>query len=107
MITTNFFPFDTYKIDNDIFDRISRDTGIDVDEMWSEFNNMLIKVIDKHIPCKERRVNVKSEEWINDKILNERHNRDYLHERALRSKLETDRDLYKAAEIVSHSKSEK
>jgi hypothetical protein len=69
----------------------------DVNEMWSKFSNMLGKVIDKHIPFKERRINVKSEEWINDEILNEMHNGDYLHERALRSKLETDWDLYKAS----------
>lgn len=69
----------------------------DVNQMWNDFMTKFFKVVDNHLPFKERRINVNSEEWITDEILNEIHNREYLHERALRSKLADDWKLYKAS----------
>lgn len=57
----------------------------------------MFKVVDKHLPFKERRTNVNSEELLTDEILKEIHNREYLNERALRSKSADDWKLYKAS----------
>ena len=41
----------------------------DVNQMWSLFKDKFTIIIDKHLLYKERRINVNSENWINDDIL--------------------------------------
>lgn len=54
--------------------------NLDEDHFITQF----FKVIDKHHSFEEQRINVNTKEWITDKMLNEIHNRKYLHEKALR-----------------------
>ncbi|OWF43390.1 hypothetical protein KP79_PYT24916 [Mizuhopecten yessoensis] len=68
-----------------------------IDDSWDSFKELFYGVVDKQIPITEKRVSAKSEQWINDDVLSEMHTRDYLHEQARKSKLDTDWDLYKAA----------
>ena len=42
-----------------------------VSEMWSSFKSNCMSVVDKHLPFKERRIKMNSEQWINDQILSE------------------------------------
>lgn len=67
----------------------------DANEMWTFFKNSLIKVFDNHLPYKEKRINARSEQWINDDILTEMRHRDYLHIQALKTNSENDWALYK------------
>ena len=69
----------------------------DVDDAWSAFKDLFFNIVDKHAPVREKRVKSTPAAWINDDILNEMHQRDYLHEKAIQSKLETDWNLFKAA----------
>ena len=63
-----------------------------------------MKVIDENLPFKERRINIRSEQWINDDILSEMHQRDYLHTQALKTNSEYDWRLYKFARNAVVSK---
>ncbi|XP_062573471.1 uncharacterized protein LOC134235355, partial [Saccostrea cucullata] len=68
-----------------------------VNDMWALFKDTFFKVIDKHFPMRERRIRADSEKWINDNILSEMRQRDFLHRRALKSKSDADWKAYKAA----------
>ena len=69
----------------------------DVSEMWSAFKDKFLEFVDKHIPYKERRIKASSERWINDDILTEMHQRDYLHTKALQHNSDYYWKLYKRA----------
>ena len=56
-----------------------------------------MSVVDKHLPFKKRRIKMNSEQCINDQILSEMQQRDYLHNKALKTNNEHDWKLYKAA----------
>ena len=81
----------------------------DVNSMWTTFKTNFMEVVDKHMPIKERRIRTDSEKWINDDILSEMRQRDYLHRKALKSLEESDWNLYKAARnrVVSKIKAAK
>ena len=68
-----------------------------VSDMWSSFKSNFMSVVDKHLPFKERRIKMNSEQWINDQILSEMRHRDYLHNKALKTKSEYDWKLYTSA----------
>ncbi|XP_055997204.1 uncharacterized protein LOC130047053 [Ostrea edulis] len=57
----------------------------------------MVKVVDKHIPLKERRINSRSEEWINDDILTEMHCREHLFKKATQSNDGHAWNLYRAS----------
>jgi hypothetical protein len=69
----------------------------DVSEMWSAFKDKSLEFVDKHIPFKERRIKASSEQWINDDILTEMHQRDYLYKKALQHNSDYYWKLYKRA----------
>ena len=64
-----------------------------VNDMWNKFKNNLFAVNDKHYPIREKH----SEKWINNTILSEMRQRDYLHRKAIKSKNEKDWHFYRAA----------
>ncbi|XP_033759601.1 uncharacterized protein LOC117341849 [Pecten maximus] len=68
----------------------------DVDDVWASFKDLFMSVIDKHAPFHEKRVKAHSEKWINDDIINEMHNRDYLHDKARKTKSDSDWALFRA-----------
>ena len=68
-----------------------------VNDMWSSFKHHYFEVIDKHFPMRERRIRADSEKWINDSILSEMRQRDFLHRKALKSKTDENWKAYKAA----------
>lgn len=76
----------------------------DINEMWSTFKDQFNNIIDKHIPYKERRINVNSEKWINDDIITAMRQRDYLHSKALKSNSELDWSLFKRSRNIVVSK---
>ncbi|OWF35649.1 hypothetical protein KP79_PYT26075 [Mizuhopecten yessoensis] len=55
---------------------------VDIDDVWAAFKDLFLGVIDKHAPLCEKRVKSNSAPWINDDVLNEIHNREYLHDKA-------------------------
>ena len=68
-----------------------------INDMWNKFKNNLFAVIDKHYPIRENRITADSEKWINDSILSEMRQCDYLHRKDIKSKNETDWHFYRAA----------
>ena len=68
-----------------------------INDMWNKFKNNLFAVIDKHYPIRENRIRADSEKWINNSILSEMRQRDYLHRKDIKSKKETDWHFYRAA----------
>lgn len=42
-----------------------------VEEMWSTFKTNFTRIVDKHLPYKDRRIKIDSEKWITDEILTE------------------------------------
>jgi hypothetical protein len=77
------------------WDSVQQETH--VSEMWSAFKDKFLEFVDKHIPYKERRIKASSERWINDDILTEMHQRDYLHTKALQHNSDYYWKLYKRA----------
>jgi hypothetical protein len=68
-----------------------------VNSMWSEFKSLFMKIVDKHMPVRERRIRTDSEKWINHEVLSEMRQRDFLHRESLRSRQTSDWARYRAA----------
>jgi hypothetical protein len=75
-----------------------------VSEIWSAFKDKFLEFVDKHIPFKERRIKASSEQWINDDILTEMHQRDYLHKKSLQHNSDYYWKLYKRTRNLVVSK---
>jgi hypothetical protein len=56
-----------------------------------------MEIVDKHMPVIEHRIRTDSEKWINDEVLSEMHQRDFLHRETLRSRQTSDWARYRAA----------
>lgn len=91
-LSVNDFIYDIKAVDWNSLRSLS-----EIDSMWSSFRSMIMSVVDKHMPIKERRIRSDSEKWINDDILSEMRQRDILHRRALKPRDSSDWVLYKAA----------
>lgn len=76
----------------------------DVSEMWSAFKDIFLEIVDKHTPFKDRRIKASSEQWINDDILTEMHQRDYLNKKALQHNSDYYWKLYKRSRNLVVSK---
>ena len=57
----------------------------DPNEMWATWKSMLMETIDKHAPCRSRRIGKKRSSWITNDLKRQMFKRDYLKKKAISS----------------------
>ena len=57
----------------------------DPNEMWATWKSMLMDTIDKHAPCRSRRIGKKRSSWITNDLKRQMFKRDYLKKKAISS----------------------
>ena len=57
----------------------------DLNEMWATWKSMLMETIDKHAPCRSRRIGKKRSSWITNDLKRQMFKRDYLKKKAIPS----------------------
>ena len=72
-------------------------------EMWSEWKNMLMTVIDKHAPVKTKRVGRKKSPWITSDLSRKMKNRDLLKKKVILTKDQVTWNEYKKARNESNN----
>ena len=99
----NYANFDSQAFYRDIqhSDRLNSIFIInDTNFAWSIFYNEFMKILNKHAPLRVHRVRARLNPWFSKKILTLMYKRDFLHNKALKSKCHHDWENYKEARNV-------
>ena len=80
IIYRNFKTFNRAKFRNDIYNENCKflDSGLDPNQMWTEWKTKFLQIVDKHAPIRIKRVRSKNCLWITAGLKERMHNRDTL-----------------------------
>ena len=93
--------FKNYSAENSVADLHSGpwetvDTSLMVEEAWTSFRDTLINTADKHAPMRTKRVHSNALPWLTDKLRALIMQRNFCHQKALKSGSQNDWQVYRS-----------